>query len=198
LDPRVLVALDKIDQTRKVRDIKFKLFETFWIYLCVVLWFTYKFILVKVYRQRFRRKELKLSKFQLWMSIDHGKIWVPIHQYVKAFFWSSNRVLYVERTEFNGVGNTVLKLDLRNWPWYQRTNNSLRIRLSIRKEFTVVIENVEDFQIRGDYMFATKKNSKARYWYCIILHAWVFMKLILVDSRIRLFLIVSFIFLFSV
>jgi len=97
------------------------------------------------------------------MSIDHGKIWVPIHQYVKAFFWSSNRVLYVERTEFNGMGNTVLKLDLRNWPWYQRTNNSLRIRLSIRKEFTVVIENVEDFQIRGDYMFATKKNSKARY-----------------------------------
>ncbi|EZA49376.1 Sortilin-related receptor [Ooceraea biroi] len=113
LDPRVLIALDKVDQMRK-----------------------------------------------LWMSIDHGKLWVPIHQYVKAFFWSPQRVLYVERTESDGVGNTVLRLDLRNWPWFQRANNSLRTRWSIRKEFTTVIENVEDFQIRGDYMFATMKNSK--------------------------------------
>lgn len=82
-----------------------------------------------------------------------------IHQYVKAFFWSPNRVLLVERIEPSGL-NTVLKLDLLNLPWYQRTSNTLRVRMSIRKEFTVVIEDVEDFQVRGDYMFATKKNSK--------------------------------------
>lgn len=98
--------------------------------------------------------------FKLWASIDHGRVWVPIHQNVKAFFWSPQRVLYVERTEFNGMGNTVLKSDLRNWTWYLRPNNTLQARLAIRKQFTTVIENVEDFQIRGDYMFATRKNSK--------------------------------------
>jgi len=82
-----------------------------------------------------------------------------IHQYVKAFFWSPNRVLLVERIEPSGL-NTVLKLDLLNLPWYQRANNALRVRMSIRKEFTVVIEDVEDFQVRGDYMFATRKNFK--------------------------------------
>lgn len=82
-----------------------------------------------------------------------------IHQYVKAFFWSPNRILLVERIEPSGL-NTVLKLDLRNLPWYQRANNALRVRMSIRKEFIVVIQNVEDFQVRGDYMFATMKNSK--------------------------------------
>ncbi|XP_025152986.1 sortilin-related receptor isoform X2 [Harpegnathos saltator] len=111
-DPRVLVALDKIDSIRK-----------------------------------------------LWLSIDRGMVWIPIHQYVKAFFWSPYQVLYVERTEPSG-SNTVLKLDIKNLLAYQRNANALRIRLSIRKEFVPVIQNVEDFQIRGDYMFATMKNSK--------------------------------------
>ncbi|KAL0117855.1 hypothetical protein PUN28_008920 [Cardiocondyla obscurior] len=96
---------------------------------------------------------------KLWLSTDRGLTWVPIHQFVKAFFWSPYRVLLVERTEPSGL-NTVLKLDLRNLPWYQRANNALRVRMSIRKEFVVVIQNVEDFQIRGDYMFATMKSSK--------------------------------------
>jgi len=56
--------------------------------------------------------------------------------------------------------NTVLKLDLRNISSFIRGNNQLRTRLSIRKEFIVVIENVEDFQIRGDFMFAVKKRVR--------------------------------------
>lgn len=84
---------------------------------------------------------------------------MPIHQFVKAFFWSPYRVLLVERTEPSGL-NTVLKLDQRGNPWYKRENTPLRMRMSMRKEFIVVIQNVEDFQIRGDYMFATMKNSK--------------------------------------
>lgn len=98
-------------------------------------------------------------RFQLWLSTDRGLGWVPIHQFVKAFFWSPYRILLVERTEPSGM-NTVLKLDLRNLPWYQRASNAMRVRMSIRKEFIVVIQNVEDFQVRGDYMFATMKNSK--------------------------------------
>lgn len=88
-------------------------------------------------------------------------MWTPIHQYVKAFFWSPYRTLFVERIEPTGV-NTVLKLDMQNlgFMWMQRLSSPLRIRTAIRKEFIVVIQNVEDFQIRGDYMFATMKNAK--------------------------------------
>lgn len=79
---------------------------------------------------------------------------------MKAFYWSPYRVLLVERTEPTGT-NTVLKLDMQYLLWYQTRNPSaLRIRPSLRKEFSIVIDNVEDFQIKGDYMF-TVKNSKA-------------------------------------
>lgn len=86
--------------------------------------------------------------------------WVPINQFVKAFFWSPHRGLLVERAEPTGL-NTILQLDLRDLYQflYQRSLN-LRLRFFIRKEFSVVIQNIEDFQIKGDYMFATRKNSK--------------------------------------
>ena len=84
---------------------------------------------------------------------------MPIHQFVKAFFWSPYRELLVERMEPDGA-NTVLKLDLRNISSFIRGNNQLRARMSIRKEFIVVVENVEDFQIRGDFMFAVKKRVR--------------------------------------
>ncbi|KAL6422754.1 hypothetical protein ACFW04_010753 [Cataglyphis niger] len=114
LDPRVLVALDKVDPLRK-----------------------------------------------LWLSTDRGLVWVPIQHYVKAFYWSPHRVLLVERTEPTGT-NTVLKLDMQYLLWFQTRNfSTLRMRPSLRKEFGVVVENVEDFQIKGDYMF-TVKNSKNR------------------------------------
>lgn len=90
--------------------------------------------------------------------MDHGSVWVPIHQYVKAFFWSPSRVLLVERIEPIGL-NTVLKFDVRNLSTYQKGSNILRTRMNLRKEFTVVIQNIQDFQIRGDYMFATSKKS---------------------------------------
>ncbi|KAG5337450.1 SORL protein, partial [Acromyrmex charruanus] len=111
LDPRILVALDKTDTSRK-----------------------------------------------LWLTIDRGFTWMPIHQFVKAFFWSPYRELLIERMEPDGA-NTVLKLDLRNISSFIRGNNQLRARMSIRKEFIVVVENVEDFQIRGDFMFAVKKRN---------------------------------------
>ncbi|XP_011882721.1 PREDICTED: sortilin-related receptor-like [Vollenhovia emeryi] len=96
---------------------------------------------------------------KLWLSTDRGLSWMPIHLFVKAFFWSPYRLLLVERSDAYGL-NTVLKLDLKNFPWQPRTNTATRVRTSIRKEFTIIIQNVEDFQIRGDYMFATMKNSK--------------------------------------
>lgn len=94
------------------------------------------------------------------MSTDRGSNWVPIQHFVKAFYWSPYRVLLVERIEPTET-NTVWKLDIQYLLWYQtRHPSSLRIRPALRREFAVVIENVEDFQIKGDYMFAIK-NSKA-------------------------------------
>lgn len=67
----------------------------------------------------------------------------------------------MERYEPNG-SNTVLKLDMKNFLASLRNANVQRMRyIAVRKEFVPVIQNVEDFQIRGDYMFATMKNSKA-------------------------------------
>ncbi|XP_020710796.1 sortilin-related receptor isoform X2 [Athalia rosae] len=82
---------------------------------------------------------------KLWLTRDFGKTWIIIQEYVKAFFWTTTqpKALLVERNEPSGV-NTVLS----STALFQTPRN-----------FTVVISNVEDFQVRGDYMFATKKNG---------------------------------------
>lgn len=129
-----------------MKSIVFKL----WIYR---IFFTWNAIKIDCFLNYFSKI------FQLWLSLDHGQVWIPIHQFVKAFFWSSNRMLLVERTEPSGA-NTIMKLDMRTFSWFQRGSSALRLRLSIRKEFVPVIQNVQDFQIRGDYMFATMKNLK--------------------------------------
>ncbi|XP_034183961.1 sortilin-related receptor [Osmia lignaria lignaria] len=84
---------------------------------------------------------------KLWLSRDAGFTWIPIYQYVKAFFWSPLPALIVERIEPSGL-NSVWQLDLEYW-----------MSTKFNEEFTVVITNVEDFQIRGDYRFATMKKN---------------------------------------
>jgi hypothetical protein len=69
-----------------------------------------------------------------------------VQEYVKAFFWSSAdtdgkpRLLYVEREEPSGT-STVLALPAM----YEGRN------------YVVLIRGVEDFQVRDDFMFATKR-----------------------------------------
>ena len=79
------------------------------------------------------------------MTRDLGKSWIIIHERVKAFFWSNSqpKTLLVERVEPNGH-NHVLELNVMG-----NTDRERNVR--------VVIDNVEDFQIRGDWMFATKE-----------------------------------------
>ncbi|XP_046815781.1 sortilin-related receptor-like isoform X1 [Vespa crabro] len=119
---------------------------------------------------------------QLWLSKDYGFKWISIQQYVKAFFWSSQCTILVERTEPSG-SNTVLRARYEDVVLHGRMEihdlliHDFQHRLSLspilRKEIpflteanhypgesNVVIRNVEDFQIRGDYMFATSKSSK--------------------------------------
>jgi hypothetical protein len=67
---------------------------------------------------------------------------------VKSFYWSSSdydglpRLLYVERVEPSGT-STVLASDT----------------LFEGHNYTVLIHGVDDFQVRDDFMFATRKNS---------------------------------------
>ncbi|XP_046432202.1 sortilin-related receptor-like isoform X1 [Neodiprion fabricii] len=81
---------------------------------------------------------------KLWLTRDFGKTWVAIQEYVKAFFWSSKqpKTLFVERHEPSGV-NTVLES---------------RKLFQAERNFGVVIAGIEDFQIKGDCMFATTKS----------------------------------------
>ncbi|XP_011301031.1 sortilin-related receptor [Fopius arisanus] len=82
----------------------------------------------------------------LWISFDMGRNWVKIHEYVKAFFWSTLRPtsVLIERAEPSGK-NTVVDVNI--------------ISASRGKhEPKLVIDNVRDFEIRGDYMFATKSS----------------------------------------
>lgn len=76
---------------------------------------------------------------------------------MKAFFWSSAdtegkpRLLYVEREEPSGT-STVLAIP----PMYEGRN------------YVVLIRGVEDFQVRDDFMFATKRVDKvSTYWHIL-------------------------------
>ncbi|XP_012284613.1 sortilin-related receptor [Orussus abietinus] len=79
---------------------------------------------------------------KLWYTENMGTTWVFLQEYVKAFSWIAThpRALLVERAEPTHY-TTVLKMGLT----------------SFKRNFTVVIRNVEDFQVRGDYMFGTRK-----------------------------------------
>ncbi|XP_014221695.1 sortilin-related receptor-like [Trichogramma pretiosum] len=82
---------------------------------------------------------------KLYMTTNRGKTWNVIHEYVKAFYWTNGRPknLLIERAEPGGQNNVI---DLGHDPWKWSKRN-----------YTGVISGIEDFQIRGDYMFATKK-----------------------------------------
>lgn len=83
---------------------------------------------------------------QLWMTRDYGQTFSVVQEYVKAFFWSNSdtdgqpRILYVEREEPSGTSTVLASSTM-----FEGHN------------YTVLIRGVEDFQVRDDFMFATKK-----------------------------------------
>ncbi|KAK0098602.1 hypothetical protein PV326_006350 [Microctonus aethiopoides] len=84
----------------------------------------------------------------LYLTTDMGKTWTHLHPYVKAFFWSTfnSKSLLIERKYEKGTSTVIekpLKIDDEN----------------LSDDVKFLIRNVEDFQIRRDYMFATKKPS---------------------------------------
>ncbi|XP_070808754.1 LOW QUALITY PROTEIN: sortilin-related receptor [Pituophis catenifer annectens] len=82
---------------------------------------------------------------QLWKSDDFGQTWIMIHEHVKSFAWGVEpydkpNTIYIERHEPN-LSSTVL----RSTDFFQTREN---------KE--ILLEEVEDFQLRDKYLFATK------------------------------------------
>ncbi|KAK7863063.1 hypothetical protein R5R35_006484 [Gryllus longicercus] len=98
----------------------------------------------------------------LWLTRDFGESWVKVQEFVKAFFWSSPLVqpflvepppsgssplpmlLYVERIEPTGASTVTASDSL-----FQGS-----------EPYKVVIAGVLDFQVKGDFMFATRRASK--------------------------------------
>ncbi|XP_047534155.1 sortilin-related receptor-like isoform X1 [Vanessa atalanta] len=87
------------------------------------------------------------STRNLYMTLDGGKTFKMIQSYVKMFFWPSgpgfSKIFYVERWKPGG-NSTVLSV---NDPTNMANAHEL---------FT----DAKDFQIKGDFMFATKQSKE--------------------------------------
>ncbi|CAJ0953097.1 unnamed protein product [Ranitomeya imitator] len=82
---------------------------------------------------------------QLWKSEDFGQTWIMIQEHVKSFYWGSApldkpNTVYVERHEPRGTSTV-----LRSTDYFQS-----------RESTELIIEDVDGFQLRDNYMFATK------------------------------------------
>ncbi|KAL0973055.1 hypothetical protein UPYG_G00198300 [Umbra pygmaea] len=85
---------------------------------------------------------------QLWKSDDFGETWVLIQEHVKAYFWGvepydSATTVLVQRHEPQGLSSILSSTD-----FFQSEEN--------RK---VILEKVDNFQLRDKYMFATTSRA---------------------------------------
>ncbi|GAB1604830.1 sortilin-related receptor-like isoform X2 [Argonauta hians] len=84
------------------------------------------------------------SQRKLYLTKNFGDSWILVQENVKAFFWGQQKYdnpdnIYVERKEPNGHSTVVLSTN-----FFLGTQKAL-------------ISEVEDFEIKDNYMFATKK-----------------------------------------
>ncbi|XP_052741999.1 sortilin-related receptor isoform X1 [Bicyclus anynana] len=88
------------------------------------------------------------STRNLYMTLDGGKTFKLIQSYVKTFLWSSApgyaKMFYVERWKPGG-NSTVLSV-----------NDPANIMVNAHELFA----DAKDFQIKGDFMFATKQSKE--------------------------------------
>ncbi|KAG8434631.1 hypothetical protein GDO86_012842 [Hymenochirus boettgeri] len=82
---------------------------------------------------------------ELWKSEDFGQTWTMIQEHVKTYSWGiapydQLNTIYVERHEPRGTSTV-----LRTMDFFQS-----------RDKTEIIIEEVDDFQLKDKYMFATK------------------------------------------
>ncbi|XP_037293354.1 sortilin-related receptor isoform X2 [Manduca sexta] len=97
------------------------------------------------------------SNRKLYLTLDGGKTFKMIQSFVKTFFWSSGpgypKVFYVERWKPDGTSTVFSASDPTDL---------------INAE--VLFEEAKDFQIKGDYMFATKQSKERNTLHLYISH----------------------------
>nr|CAD7266341.1 unnamed protein product [Timema shepardi] len=92
---------------------------------------------------------------KLWVTKDFGQTWYKVHEYVKAFYWvtgldssdpaaGQTTYLALERGEPKGSSTVLLSKSLFQNP----------------RGTSVLIEDVDNFQVRGDFMFVTRKSGR--------------------------------------
>ncbi|XP_074652666.1 sortilin-related receptor-like isoform X2 [Tubulanus polymorphus] len=97
--------------------------------------------LVMIYDESDREKRLYYSK-------NFGNTWQLLSSGVKSFFWGKYPydpigTVYIERTSFHHLFGVVVKTQIRNE----------------RIAFETIFTNVQDFDMRDNYMFATTRPS---------------------------------------
>lgn len=88
------------------------------------------------------------------MTSDFGMSWVRLQELVKVFFWidsgDGQQTLLFQRQE--PMSSSILALS--NLSESERSN-----------KITVLITDVVDFWVKGDFMFVTKRVAKVIYLY---------------------------------
>ncbi|KAL0829250.1 hypothetical protein ABMA28_004072 [Loxostege sticticalis] len=94
---------------------------------------------------------------KLYLTVDGGKSFKMINSFVKTFFWSSgpgfSKVFYVERWKPDRTSTVFSASDPSD------LNNA-----------NVLFEEAKDFQIKGDFMFATKQSKERNTLHLYISH----------------------------
>lgn len=91
----------------------------------------------------------------MYVSIDFGKSWTKVQEYVKGVSWEESKfpaVLFVQREEPSttpGIENTVV---LKSTSMFLED-----------KDTEVIISGVEEFELKDDFMFATKQKENGSY-----------------------------------
>lgn len=85
----------------------------------------------------------------MWVSQDYGRSWKKVQEHVKAVAWDEvvlPPVLFIQREEPSGLSMILSSESLFLDP----------------KDTVVVLNNVDEFQIKDDYKFATRRVGNVR------------------------------------
>lgn len=89
---------------------------------------------------------------KMWISQDFGQTWKRVQQHVKSVAWDESVIppkLYLQRGEPNGRSVIISSDSLFLDP----------------KDTSVALADVDEFQIKDDYMFATQRKNNVRCTY---------------------------------
>ncbi|CAB3247192.1 unnamed protein product [Arctia plantaginis] len=97
------------------------------------------------------------SDRKLYLTLDGGKTFKMIQSYVKTFFWSSApgfpKTFYMERWKPDGTSTVISARDPTDLV-----------------NADILFEEAKDFQIKGDFMFATKQSKEKNTLHLYISH----------------------------